>query len=197
MYVKNIQRKAIKAERENVKKDPHHLVLQIDFAENWAVIYNKAVQGNHWVYDQISIFTAVSYQGDSTQSFAVISDNRKHDSSYTLLAEKIITFLKENCCDSVRNVLREHARTAMPKGQFSNNLSQLRLAVARKSNFSPVVKPCPGLSISCFYTRCCQPKHAKEFSTFWHRCARSVPLRTTRSEELSVAQQRRWEVQEN
>ena len=66
-YVKNIQRKAIiKAERENPKKDPHHLVPQIDFAENWTVIHNKAVPGNHWVNDQICIFTAVSYQGDST-----------------------------------------------------------------------------------------------------------------------------------
>ena len=72
MYVENIKRKAIKAERENAKKDPHHLILQIDLAENWAVIHNKAVQGNHWVNDQISIFTAVSYQGDSTQCFAVI-----------------------------------------------------------------------------------------------------------------------------
>ena len=51
VYVKNIQRKAIKAERENAKKDPYHLVLQIDFAETWAVIHNKAVQGNHWVND--------------------------------------------------------------------------------------------------------------------------------------------------
>ena len=82
VYVKNIQRKAIKVERENAKKDPYHFVLPIDFAENWAVIHNKAVQGNHWVNDQISIFTAVSYQGDSTQSFAVISDDRKHDSAY-------------------------------------------------------------------------------------------------------------------
>ena len=60
VYIKNIQRKAIKAERENAKKDPYHLVLQIDFAKNWAVIHNKAVQRNHWVNDQISIFTAVS-----------------------------------------------------------------------------------------------------------------------------------------
>ena len=44
MYVKNIQRKAIKTERENVKKDPHYLVLQTDFAENWTVIHN-VVQG--------------------------------------------------------------------------------------------------------------------------------------------------------
>ena len=50
------------------------------------MIHNKAVQGNHWVNDQISIFTAVSYQGDSTQSYAVISDNRQHDSAYALLA---------------------------------------------------------------------------------------------------------------
>ena len=76
VYVKTIQRKAIKAERENAKKDPYHLVLQVDFAENWAVIHNKSVQGNHWVNDQISIFTAVSSQGDSTQSFAVISNDR-------------------------------------------------------------------------------------------------------------------------
>ena len=83
-----------------LKKDPHHLVLQIDFAENWAVIHNKAVQGNHWVNEQISIFPAVSYQGDSTQIFAVISDDRKHHSACALLAvHKIIKFLKENCCD--------------------------------------------------------------------------------------------------
>ena len=89
VYVTNIQRKAIKAEGENAKEDPYHLVLQIDFAENCAVIHNKAVQGNHWVNHQISIFTSVSYQGDSTQSFAVISDDQKHDSAYALLAVKL------------------------------------------------------------------------------------------------------------
>ena len=76
-----------------------------DFAENWAVIHNKAVQRNHWVNDQISIFTAVSYQGDSTQSFAVVSDDRKYDSAYALLAVKtIITYLKANCCDSIKKL---------------------------------------------------------------------------------------------
>ena len=69
------------------------------------MIHNKAVQGNHLVTDQISIFTAVSYQGDSTQSFAVISDDGKHDSAYVLLAvEKMITLLKENCCDSIKKI---------------------------------------------------------------------------------------------
>ena len=43
MYLKNVQRKATKAERESAKKDSNHLVLQMDFAENWAVIHNKAV----------------------------------------------------------------------------------------------------------------------------------------------------------
>ena len=69
------------------------------------MIHNKAVQGNHWVNDQISIFTAVSNQGDSTQSFAVISDDRKHDSAYALLAVKtIINYLKANCCDSIKKI---------------------------------------------------------------------------------------------
>ena len=43
MYVKNIQGKAITAERENSKNDLHHLILQVDFAENWAVVHNNAV----------------------------------------------------------------------------------------------------------------------------------------------------------
>ena len=38
------------------------------------MIHNKAAQGNHSVNDQLSIFTAVSYQGNLTQSFAVIND---------------------------------------------------------------------------------------------------------------------------
>ena len=59
---KHIQRKAIKAERENAKEDPHHLVLQIDFAENWAVIHNNAFQGNHWVNDQILLYQTAPEQ---------------------------------------------------------------------------------------------------------------------------------------
>ena len=58
------------------------------------MLHNKAVQG-----------TAVSYQGDSTQNFAVISDDRIHDSAYALLAvQTIIKFLKGNCCDSIKQI---------------------------------------------------------------------------------------------
>ena len=47
----------------------------------------------------------MSYQGDSTQSFAVISDDRKHDSVYALLAiENIIIYLKDNCRDSINKI---------------------------------------------------------------------------------------------
>ena len=36
---------------------------------------------------------------------SVISDNRKYNSAYALLAvEKIITYLKQNCCDSIKKI---------------------------------------------------------------------------------------------
>ena len=89
VYVKNIQRKAIKAERENAKKEPYYLVLQIDFAKNWSVIHNKAVEGNHWVNDQIYIFTAVSYQGDSRQC------NRVKYTGQIIFGEEKNTFISK------------------------------------------------------------------------------------------------------
>jgi len=97
IYIKNIQREAIKKEKEEGKADPTKLIIHVDFAENWSVINNKAVQGNHWVNNQISIFTAVCYQGEITQSFAIVSDDKKHDTAYALLAiNKIIDLMKKN-----------------------------------------------------------------------------------------------------
>uniref|UniRef100_UPI002915D096 hypothetical protein n=1 Tax=Escherichia coli TaxID=562 RepID=UPI002915D096 len=86
-----------KKEKEEGKADPTKLIIHVDFAENWSVINNKAVQGNHWVNNQISIFTAVCYQGEITQSFAIVSDDKKHDTAYALLAiNKIIDLMKKN-----------------------------------------------------------------------------------------------------
>ena len=54
-------------------------------------------------------------------SFVVISDDRKHDSPYALLAvEKIITYLKQNSCDSIKKIpLYKTAPLASIKIAFS------------------------------------------------------------------------------
>lgn len=55
------------------------------------------IQSYHWRNQQVSIFTAVCYRGDETVSFAVVSDDTKHDSTHALLAMKrIIEALEEN-----------------------------------------------------------------------------------------------------
>lgn len=36
-YIKNVQRNAIKQEKQVIKSDTKHLVIHIDFAENWAI----------------------------------------------------------------------------------------------------------------------------------------------------------------
>lgn len=105
IHIKNIQRKAIKEEKEMATSNSNHLVLHGDFAENWAVILSSPVQGNHWVNQQVSIFTGICYQGKVTKSFAVISDDTKHDSAHALLAmEKIIDLMKNDSTDSIEQI---------------------------------------------------------------------------------------------
>ena len=64
IYVKDIQRKAIKMEKEIAISNFAYLAIQVDFAENWSVIIKNAVQSNHWLNKQVLIFTAVCHQGD-------------------------------------------------------------------------------------------------------------------------------------
>lgn len=89
--IKDIQREAIKDIKDFAKKDSKCLVLHGDFAENWAVILKNEIQSYYYKKDQISIFTAVCYHGnDKTMSYAVVSDDRKHDSAHAIMAMNMI-----------------------------------------------------------------------------------------------------------
>lgn len=99
--MKDIQRNAIKLEKENAISNFRHLLIQVDFAENWSVIIKHAVQSNHWLNKSVSIFTAVCQIGDQKKSFAIVSDDGKHDTAHALLAtEKVIeNMIKISNCD--------------------------------------------------------------------------------------------------
>lgn len=89
--IKDIQRVAIQEVKILAKKSSGRLVLHVDFAENWSVILKDEIQSYHWNKDQISIFTAVCYyENDKTMSFAVVSDDRKHDSAHAVMAINLI-----------------------------------------------------------------------------------------------------------
>jgi hypothetical protein len=60
------------------------LVLQIDFSENYSMKFQDEVQAMHWINDQLTIFTCVSW-GSSIQSFAVVSDDLRHDKDQVLI----------------------------------------------------------------------------------------------------------------
>lgn len=95
--IKDVQRVAIKEAKTIVMKSSSQLILHVDFAQNWAVQLQNEIQSAFWRKTHVSIFTAVCYYGqDKTNSYAVVSDDRKHDTSFALMAmNMIVEDLKE------------------------------------------------------------------------------------------------------
>ena len=54
-------------------------VMQIDYAENFAIHQQREIQSAYFVNNQISIFTCVVWHGNSALFFALISDDLNHD----------------------------------------------------------------------------------------------------------------------
>ncbi|CAH0546996.1 unnamed protein product [Brassicogethes aeneus] len=53
-------------------------------------IRNEKESCHHWKNDQVSIFTAVCYYHKDTLSYAVVTDDRNHDSAHAIIAINII-----------------------------------------------------------------------------------------------------------
>ena len=85
-HLKKVQQQHISDVKERVQLEEQCLVLHCDFAENWSVILPQEIQGYHWINDQVSLFTGVTYFQQNTTSVAVISDDTGHDSAHALLA---------------------------------------------------------------------------------------------------------------
>lgn len=52
--------------------------MQIDFAENYRIIYQNEIQSAHFNYNQVTIFTCVAWILNKPQSYAIISNSLKH-----------------------------------------------------------------------------------------------------------------------
>jgi len=64
--------------------------MYVDFAENWSVILPGEIQSYHWQSNQISIFTSVTYSGNETRSYDVVSDDKVNDTAHAVYATKKI-----------------------------------------------------------------------------------------------------------
>jgi hypothetical protein len=76
--------------------DDESIIVQVDYAENFSVEEQDAIQAAHWSNKSISIFTAHAWAGPLNFSFALPSDNVTHD-KYCVNAclEFIISELKQ------------------------------------------------------------------------------------------------------
>ncbi|KAM7287677.1 uncharacterized protein ISCGN_031368 [Ixodes scapularis] len=87
-YIRRAQQRAIWLEKANVK--PCVVVLHFDFAENWSIVLQRAVQGYDWKTKMVTIFTRVATTTKGTLSFDVLSDDTCHDSAHALFALTMI-----------------------------------------------------------------------------------------------------------
>lgn len=128
--MKKLQQTEIKLEKEKVLLVSNHLILHGDFAENWSVVMKDAIQSYHWTNTQISIFTAVCYIGDLTKSFAIISDDRKHDSAHALFAMNCIS--KEMAKFCTNKIDKTTIITDGAAGHFKNRFQLYELGTRFK-----------------------------------------------------------------
>ncbi|CAH2086564.1 unnamed protein product [Euphydryas editha] len=79
-FVKNGQSKHFKEIRESISED--EAVLQVDFAENFAIISQDEIQGAHWRHQQATIFTGCAWVREGvieSRSYAIISEDLSHN----------------------------------------------------------------------------------------------------------------------
>jgi hypothetical protein len=79
-FIKRQQSECFKKSKCETRK----LTIQVDFSENFTFKCQDEVQAMHWINEQLTVFTCVSW-GEDVQSFAVISDDLRHDKDEVLI----------------------------------------------------------------------------------------------------------------
>lgn len=93
-FVKRVQQNHFDTTKNNLKEN--ELVLQLDFAENYRILFQNEIQSAHFNYKQVSIFTCVAWTVNKTQSFAIISNSLKHSKiDVYIFLTKILEELKQ------------------------------------------------------------------------------------------------------
>ncbi|CAF4866414.1 unnamed protein product, partial [Rotaria magnacalcarata] len=94
VFIKRAQSSLFEELKEST--DDKKVLLQVDYAENFAMDQQDAIQSTYWNTRMLSIFTAHAWCGANNYSFALVSDNVTHD-KYCVAAclNNIITKLKQ------------------------------------------------------------------------------------------------------
>jgi hypothetical protein len=112
---------------KHIKEDSNEndtVIAQIDFAENFELLTQHAVQSTHWGQRQATLFTIHIKAGMMHYNLALISDYMHHDSQFVYVAQKLIVeFIRKKCPNVKRLVYLSDGGPA----HFKNNYTMLNL----------------------------------------------------------------------
>lgn len=93
-YIKNIQAHYFENTKERLLNN--EAVMQIDFAENYALVQQDEIQSAHWSHRQVTIFTCCVWFVTDRRCLAFVSDDMGHNKQavWTLL-NKIVDYIQQ------------------------------------------------------------------------------------------------------
>lgn len=98
------------------------VVLQIDFAENFAILNQDEIQSAHWSHLQVTLFTGCAWanQGQEKHSYVIVSNELIHDKySVWLFIKKIIDDLKSRFANLKKVTICSDGCAAQFKNRFT------------------------------------------------------------------------------
>lgn len=128
-FIAKCQAKHLSNLKENLRQCPNSCIVLADFAENYSMIVQDAIQGWHWTKLQCTIHPLVLYYTDSSgdlmvSSFCFISDDLNHDTGFVHHMQRVfISFLKTNHS----NLNQIHYFSDGCAGQYKNYKNFLNL----------------------------------------------------------------------
>lgn len=92
-FVKNVQSNYFQNAKESLTSEK--AVVQIDFAENYALVSQDEIQSAHWSHAQVTLFTCCIWTTEKLHSLVIVSDELSHN-KYTvhLFLQKIFEYIK-------------------------------------------------------------------------------------------------------
>lgn len=94
-YVKKVQSKSFEECKLNAQEN--HIIIQVDFAENYLASSQDEIQSAHWAHAQVTLFTCCAWVKNKTRSIVIVSDDLTHDKcSVWVYLREIFALLKKD-----------------------------------------------------------------------------------------------------
>ena len=104
-FIKDQQSNAYTTSKSSVTDiEIKECILQMDFSENYACVWQDEVQAAHWYKKQVTICTVMVYHRNKRMSVCIISDARDHEKNAVAAFTTKIMHLNKEEFSSVKSV---------------------------------------------------------------------------------------------